>query len=779
MSFSHFKMILRIMIQNRRSTLINFLGLVLGLTSFVVIFSWIRTEYSVDRFHENKGQLFQLVIQFPDGPLDSNTPYALAPEMKNTFPEILNYSRLVRLETQLNSSFDFFPGDPDNEPVYETNIACVDTGFFKMFSFDPVHGTGQYEMDRPNGVILSRDLAEKYFGDENPVGKQILMNARELLEVTAVVDIPDNSQLKYDLYLPVTEMIHTSWTWRDPSYVMLHPDTDEKDFQSKLVTYFNETLPSELPGNHQLKLVPVENANLAFGKRQEFLLFSGIAIMILLIVAINYMNLSTANFTKRIREMGMRKINGATPRILRNQLFAETLIQSLAAMFIALFLTELLLPRLSTLFNTSVQIGYREHPIILLGFLLLILVFSLLAVTYPVLVFTRGYPTAILRETFVKGKRRSNVLLVTTILQFTISICLLISTMVVIRQVQYAKKTPPGVNVENVIKVPLNPQLDRQLHSFMNEIKDHSAVMDVTAGQMNPINEDYKTNIDWPGRDPATHPLVRYSICFSNFPTFFGHEIIYGRLYSDTIRADLSRFLINEAACELLGKENPVGDRLEFWGADGEIVGVFRNYHHISVHSEILPHVVTINPHHYRHLRYLFIRIAPENQAQTIDFIKETFRKFSGDFPFSNEFLLDEVEHMYSSEVRLAKVLGTFAFMALLISCLGIYGLARFSVEKKVRDLTIRRVFGASFQSIILLANVDMLKRIVFSVVVAIPLSFFLLERWLRSFAFRTDLSWWFFVLGGTLGIAITIAATMIGIWRSLQQKPTEVLKQI
>ena len=215
------------------------------------------------------------------------------------------------------------------------------------------------------------------------------------------------------------------------------------------------------------------------------------------------------------------------------------------------------------------------------------------------------------------------------------------------------------------------------------------------------------------------------------------------------------------------------------WGTEGEIVGVFRNYHHSSVHSEILPHVVTINPAHYRHLRYLFIRIAPAYQSQTLDFIRETFRKFSGDFPFTHEFLLEEVDQMYSREVRLARVLGSFAFLALLISCLGIYGLARFSVEKKVRDLTIRRVFGASFQDIILLANMDMLKRIGFSVVVAIPLSFFLLERWLRSFAFRTDLSWWFFVLGGLLGIIITIVATLIGIWRSLQQKPTEVLNQI
>jgi ABC-type antimicrobial peptide transport system permease subunit len=229
----------------------------------------------------------------------------------------------------------------------------------------------------------------------------------------------------------------------------------------------------------------------------------------------------------------------------------------------------------------------------------------------------------------------------------------------------------------------------------------------------------------------------------------------------------------------MLGKENPVGEKINMWGVEGEILGVFRNYHHTSVHREILPHVVNINPSHYRHLRYAFIKISPENQAETIAFIRDTFKEFSGDFPFTHEFLLDEVDQMYAKDIRLARVIGFFAFLALLISCLGIYGLARFSVEKKTRDLTIRRVFGASLQRIIFLANMDMLKRIGIAVVVAIPLAFFFLERWLRSFAFRTDLAWWFFVLGGALGIIITIAATMIGIWKALQQKPREVLNQV
>jgi len=208
-------------------------------------------------------------------------------------------------------------------------------------------------------------------------------------------------------------------------------------------------------------------------------------------------------------------------------------------------------------------------------------------------------------------------------------------------------------------------------------------------------------------------------------------------------------------------------------------VGVIKDFHHISVHREILPQIITVNPAHYRHLRYLFIRFAPGDHARSLNFIRETFFKFSPDFPFSYEYLNEEIDRLYERDVRLARIIAYFSFLALLISCLGIYGLARFSVEKKTRDLTIRRVFGASFQTIVVLANLDMLRRTGAALVLAIPLSFFLLERWLRSFAYRMELSWWFFVLGGIFGILVTVAATMIGIWRSLQRKPTEVLNQI
>jgi len=778
MSFSQFKMILRIMIQNHRTTLINFLGLVLGLTSFVIIFSWIRTEFSVDRYHQNKGRLFQLVIQFPDGVLDSNSPYALAPAMLNSFPEIADFTREVRVASQHNSSFDFFPEDPDNDPVYETHVVRVDTGFFTMFSFEQLHGAGMHQLDRPNGVLISKKLSQKYFGEENPVGRQVLMNGQTLLEITAVLEAPGDTRFDYDLFLPTPSSLSESWTWRDPSYVLLKPEVDVKEFEKKILPFLNENIPNPLPGDFPLKLVPVEKANLAFGKKKEFLIFSGIAMLILLIVAINYMNLSTANYTRRIREMGIRKIIGATPELLRRQLLAETLIQTSSGMFIALFLAELLLPQLSTMFDLTVRIGYREQPLILLGFACLIILFSLLSVTHPVMVFTRGNPTSILRDSFVKGKGRSNVLLLTTIFQFTVSIALLIATMVVMKQVQYARHTPTGLDVDNVIKVQLNPQLSRQLFSFIQEAESNPGVLHVTAGQANPVNEDSKTNIDWPNRDPATPRLVRYTICFSNFPEFFGHEIIYGRLYSDSSRADLNRFLVNESVCELLGKENPVGEKLSMWGQEGEIVGVFRDFHHISVHREILPQLITINPAHYRHLRYLFIRFTPGDHVQNLNFIRETFYKFAPDFPFSYEYLNEEIEKLYEGDVRLATIIAYFSFLALLISCLGIYGLARFSVEKKTRDLTIRRVFGASFQTIVVLANVDMLKRTGAALVLAIPLSFFLLERWLRSFAYRTELSWWFFLLGGIFGILVTVAATMIGIWRSLKQKPTEVLNQ-
>jgi hypothetical protein len=412
------------------------------------------------------------------------------------------------------------------------------------------------------------------------------------------------------------------------------------------------------------------------------------------------------------------------------------------------------------------------------GMIFLVVLFSLLSSAYSILVLTRGNPTTILRDTFVRGQRRSVILLVTTIFQFTVSICLIISTMLVIHQIRYARNTPPGIDVDHVIKIPLNRQIGFRLFEFFNELEANPGVLGTTAGQANPINEDYKTNIDWPGRDPAGNRLVRYSICLPDFTAFFGHEIIHGRLFSDSTFADVSRYLVNEAVCDLMEKENPVGDKLTMWGHEGEILGVFRNYHHISVHSEIMPHVITINPQNYRHLRYIFVRVRPQEEAQTIAYIKEKFMEFAGEFPFTYEYLEEEVDSMYAKDTRLAKILMASAILALFISCLGIYGLARFSAEKRARDLTIRRVFGASYNAIVKLANMEMLRRFGISYVLAIPVSYLLLERWLREFAYRTDLSWWFFLLGGIIGIGITVLATMLGIWRSIHNKPTEILKQ-
>jgi putative ABC transport system permease protein len=543
-------------------------------------------------------------------------------------------------------------------------------------------------------------------------------------------------------------------------------------FKEKIVTFLNDNIPEQLPGDFPLKIVPLEKANLVFGKQKEFMIFSGIAVLILLIVAINYMNLSTANFNKRMREMGVRKIVGATPGKLGKQLFWEALLQTFTALICALFLVELILPQLKSLFDGTVRIGYGTQPVILLFLLGLGMAFSILVSFYPIFVLTRGNPSTILRDPYVKGRKRSNVLLVTTFFQFTVSICLLISTMVVQKQVRYAKRTPPG------LEVPLNPQIGSRLFEFFDELESNTGVLETTAGQANPINEDYKTNIDWPGRDPATFPLVRYTICLPDFASFFRHEIIQGRSFSDSTFNDSKRFLVNEAACKLLGKEDPIGQKINMWGTDGEIIGVIRNFHHTSVRSEIMPHVINIDPIHYRNLRFMFIRLAPEGEEQTLKFIKDTFGQFAGEFPFTYEYLTDEVDRMYARDIRLAKILGSFSFLAILISCLGIYGLARYSAEKKARDLTIRRVFGASFKTIVKLSNIEMLRRTGFSVVLAIPLSYFLLERWLREFAFRTDLSWWIFALGGTIGIVITIASTMLGIWKSLKQAPTEVLRQ-
>ena len=778
MWYSYIKIAFRVLIRNWRFTLINLAGLTLGLASFVIIFSWVRNEMSFDRFHDKKDRIMQLVLKHPDGTMDPNVPYAMAIQMSRQFPEIASSSLFVRMETRMQCSFEFNLDSATTIKAYEPNVVGVDTSFFNIFDFPVSYGTDRTMLHRPNDVVISSRIAEAYFPDMNPLGQSVKLNNNKILTVTGVVEVPSNTFFRYDFFIPVFEDLSNDWNWRDPAYILLEPNAEPLGFGRKIEGFMNESYPNPLPGEFQLQIVPIHQIHLLFEGRGKILLFSLVALFLILVASLNYMNLATANYSERIHETGIRKVLGANTRELLIHMFSESVLLVLGAMILALFLAELILPTMTPLFGNRIEIGYLEHPAILGIMLGLIIVLGAAASAYPTLLMSRGNPTDVLHRSFHPVSRRSFIILFTIIIQFTLSIALMISSMIVIKQVRYSSGSSPGLSVSNVISIPMNQGIGNHFRDFLDRLEQHPEIEMASAGQSFPFDEDYKTNIDWSLKPDPALGLTRYSICLHNYPALFEMEIIQGRNYSEEFLADAERFIINEQAAAMLGYEDPIGQAITMWGLTGEVIGVVRDFHHISLHREILPHVFNIHPRNYRGLQYIFIKLRSGKNPETISYIESICEELAPDYPFSYTYLEDEVKRLYNSDLNLSKVLGLFALLALSISSLGIYGLAFYSADRQQKNITIRKVFGAGLRNVLSIFYGNMLSRVGISLLLAIGLTLVIMGKWLQNFAYRIQPDPILYAIPALLALFIAGAATWIAIRRIIKENPAVSLKQ-
>ncbi len=774
----YIKIAFRVLLRNRRFSLINLAGLTIGLASFIIILSWVKDELSFDRFHDKKSRIVQLVVKHPNGIQDSNTPYAMPSGMASRFPEIESYSVLMRMETRLTCSFTFNADSEERVKAYEPAVVRVDTGFFGIFDFPLRFGTNEHLLKEPDAVVISSRIADIYYPGVDPVGRNILLNNDQLLTVSGVADIPENTFARYDFFLPIHEDLSENWNWADPSFLLMKPGIDMESFNQKIVTYLNDHYPHPLVETFLIETLPIQKTHLAFGGRGKVFLFASIAILLILVAALNYMNLASANYTRRIREMGIRKVMGARRRQLVVSFLLETFLLALGALLLSLFLVELILPAMTPLFGRRIEIGYLDHPAIMLFLLLVVGLISILASVYPSVYFTKGNPVDVLHRSIHPKSRRSVVILITTIVQFTLAIALMISTLVVIHQVRYATEIDPGFSVDNVVSIPMNQGIGENLPGFLERLESHPDIEMASAGQAPPFHEDYKTNLDWENKEDERVGLFRFSICLNTYPDIFAMQIMEGRMFSKDFLADMDKFVINETAAGILGFDDPLGQSLEMWGLKGEIIGVVKDFHHVSLHREILPHVFNINPSYYGNLQYIFVKLGPHNQEEALVYIESVCEDLAQDFPFSYIFLEEGMEELYNSDTNLSRILGLFALMTLVVSSLGIYGLAFYSVEKKSKEINIRKLFGAGLGNILVLIYKSLLSRIGISLFLAVGLSLFVMTRWLQNFAYRITPDVMEFLVPALLAFLVAGFATSIAMWRSVRQNPADELKQ-
>ena len=748
----------RNLVSYKLHTFINLIGLTIGLACFIIIFLWIIDEFSFDQSLKNKDRIYQLTITHPSDIKDSNVPFILPILLANEYSEIAHYTRIVRLSNIMTCSFQTHDEEGMQKSFVEQNVSLVDTAFFSIFSYPLIFGNRNSALSNNSSVVLSKDIATKYFGHENPIGKVLTLNNNENYTVTAVFEQTAKSHLKFDFIIPIPSGHYNDWNWSDPSYLLINENSSIPGFRSKIAGYFNEHQPYKLKGNFVLDILPITSSYLGFGRLKYIYIISIVGLLILFIAAINYVNLSTANFTKRSKEMMVRKVAGANRPQLMFQLLSESIILSLIALLLALILVELILPEFNIFFNRSLQVGYSGSASVILHFFLITAFFGFLAGIYPAVFLS----TKQLFNKFKSVARISKFRNFAIIGQFVISIILITCSIFVIKQLNYIQKSPLGFDPSYIIKIPLNRELGIKFESFSNELLENQHIFNITCGQSVPFNEDYKTNgIYWQGKDPDMSPLFRYSITTSDYIETFGMTMSKGRSFLKNSPSDRSKFIVNEEAVKYMGLENPIGENIKMWDEPGEIIGVVKDFHHVSLHKKILPHIISINPKHYGALKHIFIKISSSDVQQSIDHIQATTKKFIPDSAFEFKFIDEEINTLYYSEQKLSRVIIFFTLIALLISALGVFGMTAFLVEQRTKEIGIRKINGATVSNIIFLFDKKILRWVFIASIIAGPIAYIISYIWLTNFAYKTHLSLWIIFLAG--GIATIIALLTSG----------------
>jgi len=761
-SIAMFKNYVKIALRNiHRSKLfatINILGLSVGMACFILIALWVRDELSFDKFHEHKDELYLMTIRHHTGDiLDPNVPYALAPLLASELPEIVNYTRILQLGNMMTCSFQYHSDNGQQMKFYEDKVCLVDSCFFSMFSFPFISGNPETALKSPNSVVISEEMAEKYFGQDNPLGKKITFNNREDLIVSGVIRIPAHSHLQIDFLSPLKDKMTNNWNWADPTYLQLGKKASVEVFSERIAGSLHKHYPGPLPGGgFTVNILPIDKVHLSFGRMTYVYIFTLIAIFILFIACINYMNLSTASSSSRAKEVGLRKVVGAKRAQLINQFLGESTLMSAVAFLLSLVLVRISLPLLNNLTSKQLSLAPFQNILSYLGILAFLFVVGILSGSYPALFLSSSKPVESLRASNNFKTSRSKFRLITVVSQFTVSVLLISCTVVVFKQLAYVQKRPLGFKTDYVLKIPINRTLLGKYISYKNELMRNPNISFVTASQIIPYDGDFKAGgIEWDQKDPALAPIFRYTLAHLDYFETFGMDIVDGRSFSKDFTTDRHNYVINEEAAKYMNMENPVGQRLKFWEQEGQIIGVVKDFHQVSLHKEIMPQVFTINPRHFNALRYIFVKLSSANIPETIAHINGTTERMAPNYPFEYSFLDQGIGDLYQSEKRLGRIFGYFALLAIFISCLGILGLSAFTAEQRTKEIGIRKILGSSVSGIYILLSKEFSKWILLANIIAWPVAWFAMNKWLQGFVYRTGINLSVFILAGFLSILI------------------------
>jgi len=794
---NYFKVAIRNLLKHKGYTFINILGLAVGIAASVLIFLYIIHEMSYDKFHEKADKTYRITADWSnDG--DSRihqlgTPYVLAQTIREKYPQ-------VEAITQITGPIMDVIIRYRDTAFKETDAFCADPTFFDVFSFPLIKGDPETSLEDPNMIIMTQSMARKYFGNADPVGKTIEIQGfgdNAFFKVTGVMeDIPPNSHFRFDMLISMKTIYpepSLGWDTNNyATYITLQEGVTQSLMEEKLVEIDKvhsfggrKHIPwiwtlepiTQIHLHSDLVTGSQPNGSIAYVR-----LFSIVAVLILLIAGINFVNLATARSTRRAKEVGLRKVVGSQRRQLIQQFLGESVLMSVIALVLAVILIQIALPFYRTLSGKVLAIPYFGNPFAIPGLLALALGVGVLAGLYPSFFLSSFKLTSVLKGSPLAGRGHGALLLRNglVVFQFAMSVLLIIGSLVIFRQLEYIKNQRLGFDKEHVVVIHNADALGNQLEAFRERIEQQTDVLGTTTCRSVPGGGTPNWGIGVEGVERQRPLNMNFMTCDQDFSDVLNIKMLEGRFMSREFPSDVDAVVLNKKAAEYIGIENPIGKKLRIWwtGKNLTIIGIIDNFHFESLHRDVtrmgylLPEAIdsTRKP-------YLLVKISSKVTSEVLSNLQKSWKAISGGLPFEFTFLDEKVNSLYQNDNRAGKIVTLFSFLAIFVSCLGLFGLAAFVAEQRTKEIGVRKVLGAPLSNIMWLLTGQFVKWVIVANMIAWPVGYWIMNRWLEGFTFRTSLPIWIFLASGLA--ALTIAALTISsqVIRAALANPADSLK--
>ena len=760
---NYLKMAFRNLWKNKTYSFLNIFGLAVGIACAGLIFLWVEDELSFDHHNEKKDQLYQVFEnQAYEGKTYtfSATPGVMAPAMVQELPGVKNACRLTWQQyTLLNLG---------EKAIYERGF-YADSSIFSMFTVPFVKGTKQNAFQQLHSLVISEKMAAKFFGDQKDIiGKTLRVDNKEEHVITGVfTDLPANSTIRFDWLAPF-KIYHDKNEWLNEwdnngiqTFVELEKNADVAALNQKLYGYIESkdssanAQPFLFSMNDWRLYNKFEEGKQAGGRIQYVRMFTGIAWIILLIACINFMNLATARSEKRAREVGVRKVLGAGKKILVAQFIGEAMVMAFLSLIVAVIIISIALPAFNNLVEKKLVLGL-DDPFHIFSLLLIGLVCGLVAGSYPSLYLSSFNPIGVFKGLNLKGSGAAYIRKGLVVVQFTISIILIISTIIVYNQIQHIKGRDLGYNKENVIQTGLRGQMEKNFAVIKNQLLTSGYVENVAMSNLNQLYMGSSTgDFTWDGKDPSKQVLVTQDIITPEYINTMGINIIKGRDFYPDAKQDSSSVIINETFAKIIGKQQIIGTVLRRDTTSFTIVGVVKDFVFGDMYAKSDPLLFQCYPDYFG---YMYIKLKQQaNVENAVARIESVIKSNNPGYPFNYIFMDDEFDRQFRSEALIGKLSRIFALLAIVITCLGLFGLAAYTAERRTKEIGIRKVLGASIPGITGLIAKEFVKLVIISSLISFPFAWWFMHNWLQDYAYRTQISWWVFAIAAALALLIAV----------------------